>query len=207
MAESAFAKFKSQAAASAGAPAQAPIARPPAQRTAAPARAAVSKYSGVKAAAGKDPMPQPGEYLFKILKTFETSNPRTGEWFHASLEVVESNQPMNPAGSVCSFLQGVSGKSLAAGGPRVKAFAMAAAGFDDEAAYDEMDPDGQFLDACAGVQGRTYPDGSPIVENPLGARYVLARVTRGKDDGKGDFYREFSWSPVAEEDQASAAAQ
>ncbi len=200
MAESAFAKFRSQTAAGTPAPATRPATQA-AQTFIAPPRAAAgkSKYSGVKAAAGKDPMPQPGEYVFRVVKTFETSNPRTGDWFHATLEVVESNQPMNPAGTTVSFLQGVSGKSLAAGGPRVKAFAMAAAGFTSEEDYDQMDPDGQFLDACAGVEGRVYPDGSPIVSNPLAGRLVLARVSRGKDDGKGDFYREYSWAPVEED--------
>jgi hypothetical protein len=188
------------------------FARPQAAQASAYAPPA-GRYSGIKAAAGRYPQPAPGKYRFKVLKTYETSNPRTGSWFHADLEVMyaepNGGEVINPIGSTVTFLQGTSGPSATAGLPRVKAFAMNAAGFDDERAYDEFDPRGAFLDACSGVPGMTYEDGSPIVADPLAGRVVDCDVTLGKavvdkktNQPTGEFYRNFNWSVVAEDEQS-----
>ena len=223
-AQSPFAKFRqqTQAPATRPAPQPGPVGVAPGfapRQPAAPApqayAPAAGRYSGVKAAAGRHPQPSPGRYRFKVLNTYETKNPRTGEWFHADLEVVfaesTGGEVINPVGSTITFLQGVSGPSAGAGLPRVKSFAMAAAGFDDEQAYNGFDPRGAFLDACSGVPGMTYEDGTPIVSNPLGGRYVDCVVTLGKpvmnkqtQRETGEYYRNFNWSVVAEEEQGMA---
>lgn len=215
MAESAFAKFRAQSAANAPATRPAPQA---AQPFVTPSR---GKYSGVSAGSNRNPLPQPGAYLFRVIRTQEKTNDNTGTFYSADLEILESSNPGNPAGTSATFLQGSNpGKQLKAAGPRIKMFVMATAGFDNESEYDQMDPDGQFIDVTAGIMvnndgtPKAYPDGSPIVGNPLAGRLVRAVVSFGNPvlDKKtqqptGDYYREYSWSPVAEEDQASAAAQ
>lgn len=217
MTQSAFAKFRQQAAA----PAVRPVAQPgpvgvapaPAQAYAPPAVAGANKYSGVKAAAGRHPQPQPGRYLFKVLKTYETTNPgKARQTYHADLEVVESmpanGQLMNPPGSTVGFLQVVNGSSATMGPPRVKAFVMAATGFETEEDYDQMDPLGNFINATAGARGGTYPDGSPIVDNPLGGVYVACEVAAGNPVVKngqptGEYYMQYSWAPAQAPDQTA----
>lgn len=174
------------------------------------------RYSGIAANAGQYPQPSPGRYRFKVLKTYESKNPRTGEWFHGDLEVVFAESTggdvINPPGSTVTFLQGVGSRSASAGLPRVKSFTMASAGFDDESNYNAFDPRGAFLDAVSGVPGMVYEDGSPIVPNPLGGRYVDCVVTLGKpvvnkqtQQPTGEYYRNYNWSVVAEEEQGTGS--
>lgn len=209
-----FQRFAQNKAAASGA-AQPPAARPAPQpgpvgtlpaaaRVPQPAQA--GRYNGVKAATNKYPMPHPGDYLLQVIETYEKESEKSGMYFHADFEILESSQPLNPAGSKCTALQGTNpGKQFKVGGPKVKAFVMAAAGFDDEGAYNEFDPEGQFIDACNGVANRVYTDGTPIVSNPLAGRLVRSSVSMGNPvlDKKtqqptGDFYREHSWQPVAD---------
>lgn len=220
MTQNAFAKFRQQAATNTApaTPALRPAAQPgpvgvaPAQAYAPPAAAGANRYSGVKAAAGRHPQPQPGKFLFKVLKTYETENPGKGHraTYHAELEVVEcipSGQLVNPPGSTVAFIQVVSGTSATMGPPRVKAFVMAATGFETEEDYDQMDPQGQFINATAGRRGMVYPDGTPIVDNPLGGVYVACEVSPGNPVMKngqptGEYYMNYSWSPAAGPEQA-----
>ncbi len=200
-----FAKFKAGAVPGA----QPPPARPAQAAPSAPAQTYApgpSKYSGVKAAAGRYPFPAQGEYVLRVLKTYETKNPRSGEWYHADFEVVESNQPINPPKSMVSYLQGVSGKSETAGPPRVKAFVMAAAGFDNEHEFDAMDNGGQFIDATTGRPGGTFPDGSPIPAGPLDGQLVRCTVSDGKpvQNKPGQFYKEYAWEPIAQPETGTA---
>lgn len=167
-------KFKRPAAAGAGAAKGA-------------ARVKKSKYAGVSAAAPRDPMPEVGEYRFEILNVEAGFNPGKGqESFKISLRVagLDDEAAKHHAEDDRLFVVFVtSGSGAQAGLSRVKAFVMAAAGYDDEAEYDAFDPDGEFIDACEG--GEHLP-----------GRFVDARVTRGKDDGKGGYYREYAWGVV-----------
>ncbi len=205
MTDTPFAKFKAGAVPGA----QHPPARPVQAAPAAPSQTYApgpSKYSGVKAAAGRYPLPAPGEYVLRVLKTYKTDNERTGEWYHADFEVVESNQPIHPSGCLVSYLQGTSGKSKTAGLPRVKAFVMASAGFDDEAAFDAMDNGGQFIDATEGRTDRVFPDGTPIQASPLTGMLVRVTVSDGKPvpTKPGQFYKEFAWEPIAQPEAGTA---
>lgn len=220
MTQNAFAKFRQQAA-----PAARPAAQPgpvgvapaPAQAYAPPAytqHAWPNKYSGVKSHAGQHPTPAPGEYILKVLRTYETTNPGRGNrpTYHADFEVIDckpsTGQMINPPGSTVSFIQVVGGNSALTGPPRVKAFVMAATGFETEEEYNQMDPLGNFINATAGARGMTYPDGSPIVDNPLGGVYVACEVSLGNPimrDGQptGGYFPNYSWAPAQAPDQTA----
>ncbi len=200
-----FAKFKAGAVPGAQPPPARPAQAAPAAQTYAPGPVR-SKYSGVKASAGRYPFPAPGQYVLRVLKTYETKNPRTGEWYHADFEVVESNQPIHPAGSMVSYLQGISGKSESSGPPRVKSFVMAASGFDNEFDFDAMDNGGQFIDATAGRTGGVFPDGSPIPANPIDGQLVRVTVSDGNPvpNKPGQFYKEYAWEPIAQPETGTA---
>lgn len=214
MTQNAFAKFRQGAAAPVRPIAQpGPVGVAPAPY-AAPMAAqsyqggAVNRYAGVQANNGRFPQPQPGKYLFKVLKTYETRNPGKGQrtTYHADMEVVTVDPHgslLNAPGSIVSFIQIVDGTSASMGPPRVKAFVIAATGFDTEEDYNQMDPAGQFMNATAGAPGMVYPDGSPIVQNPLGGVFVAATVSQGKPVLKngaptGEFYADFAWEPAAD---------
>jgi hypothetical protein len=78
-----------------------------------------------------------------------------------------------------------------AGKNGTKMFAAAIAGISEESEYDAFDPDGEFIDALIGDSNPRTEEASAMV-----GRLVDCRVSRGKDTGEGDYYREYEWSPV-----------
>lgn len=70
---------------------------------------------------------------------------------------------------------------------------------EDVEAFVTFDPRGDFFAACVG-------DANEYAEHAAGmvGRLVDVQVSRGKDDGKGGYYRKYKWAPVAEEEQDQA---
>jgi hypothetical protein len=160
-----------------------------------------SRYAGVKAAAPRDPMPHVGEYRFRVLECEEGYNQGTDRHsFKAKCEIVmvdDVGEKSHAAGDVVQFMQLISGKSATAGLPRVKAFVMASAGYEDEDEFDAFDPDGEFIDATTGTA-----NGYSEAELTIVGRLVDCKVTRGNALADGtDYYREYAWSVVPEEEQ------
>jgi hypothetical protein len=161
-----------------------------------------SRYAGITADVPRDPMPEVGEYILKVVECTEGVNPGTGtESFKATFEVVDGTNEAHAAGDqvVAVFL--LTGKGGPSGLPRVKSLVMAAAGYESEDEFNAFDPDGEFIDACTGAVNAYSEAGLGIA-----GRYVFAEVKRGKDvvrDGvpTGDYYREFSWGVVADDSQ------
>lgn len=114
----------------------------------------------------------------------------------------------------------VSGKGSDAGRTRMKKFIVAACGYADAASYNADDPEGWKMDYFL---GETPPDDYDVgpLETLVG-RLVDFEVTQGNPivdqegtpkmyvNSKGetvpDFYRNYRWEPVPEEDQETAAA-
>lgn len=168
----------------------------PGGRTAAAAAPRRGRFAGTKAADNRYPLPQVGSYRAVILETRQTTNPKTGEWYHVDFEIVDSNNPAHPVGSKVSYLQGFSGKSMTVGMPKIKRFVMAAVGTEDEGAYDAMDPNGDLIDCTTGVAIEGFP------QNPLAGRLVDFDVAEAKRTQDGsDFFRDFSFYVVPEEEQ------
>lgn len=176
-------------------------AKPAAAAPAAPARKAgrKSRYADVKASAPRDPMLNVGKYRLRVVSCEEGSNPGTGaESFKSHVEIVEifDGGEGHSVGDVCFLCQSISGKGAQAGLGRVKAYAMAAAGF-EEAEFDEMDPDGKFIDACVG-------DDNEFSDQTITGRLVDVQVMRGRDRDDGDWYREYAWGIVPDDEQDAA---
>jgi hypothetical protein len=154
------------------------------------------RFAGVKASDARYPITSVGQYTVRILETRLTENPKTGEWYHAEFEVLDSsNEAAHPVGSKTSMIQGLSGKSATMGFPKVKRFVMTAVGMDDEAVYDEMDPNGDLIDVTTGVAVEGFDP------NPLQGRLLYLDVTPGKPRPDGRVFDEFNFSVVPEDQQ------
>ncbi len=160
-----------------------------------------SKYSGIKASEPKDNMPTCGDYRFRVSNVVEGYNEEEDrESFKITLEVVDSDgSDANKPGDSVFVVFITSGKGGRFGLERVKSFVMAAAGYDDddEDAYDEFDPEGDFIDSCTGT-ANDFSDMGGVT-----GRLVECRVTRGNATPDGDYYREYKWAPVDDDEQAS----
>lgn len=164
-----------------------------------------SRFGGVKASGDRTPQLGPGEYLLEVQST-EVSR-ESSEYFKFFAKVVEvlddkfcdSSDP-GEGDDVLALLQCMSGKSSKPGLARVKSLAIALAGCENEAEFDEFDPDGLFCehvlnDGSDGLDenGEEYPD--------LEGVRVRVRVRKGKPTRDGDdYYRENTWFPVESEE-------
>lgn len=178
-----------------------PATSTPAGRPAAPARAQVqrrSRYAGISSNNGRDGMPEVGSYLFRVLSTAPGHNPGKGtDSYKIALEVVDCEGSPHKPGDHKSVIFLTSGKAGPSGLSRVKAFVVAATGCESDDAYNELDPEGYGIEATEGNAN----DYAALFEsgNPVAGRLVECEVTRGNDDGKGSYYREYQWTPVSDE--------
>jgi hypothetical protein len=167
-----------------------------------------SRYAGVKAGQPRDPILHQGTYIIEALG-MEEDDPN-GTTYHKAkvrvVEVLEGAEDSDKAGDECVILSRVSGKFCDSGIRDVKNMTLMMSGFDysEEEEYDELDPDGEFMDACIGeANDFSREDG----KCPLFGRRAKVRVTRGNDvldkEGKptGDYYREYRWECIDEDDQ------
>lgn len=189
-----------------GKPAGTPATTTPA--AAAPATAGGGgRYSGLKAAgSGGPPMPNPGTYTFRLVKAFEDLGKKSKNYnYQIYFEIVEILEGGigHKVGDVVKFLQVTSGSGALTGGGKVKSALMAVGGFETEADYDAYDPEGKFIEACGGASVPQYNADAAAMKG----RLVRAVVERGNDNPKkpGDWFREYRWTIVPEEDQPQAA--
>jgi hypothetical protein len=166
---------------------------------AAPAAGRKSKYAGVHAAGQRTPSPWPGEYLLEILETTDDNGQGSNDTSYkvraviVDLDGAEAKAHHEIGDEVFVLVGMTSGNAMRPGLERVKAFAIAAAGFESEAEYDEFDPDCVFLDYTGGT-GRgseEYPEAGLV------GRKVACVVRKGQEKaGAPDgFYREYSFAP------------
>lgn len=153
-----------------------------------------SRYAGIQAAGARDPYPNCGEYVLRVESMVESFNPGKGtDSVKVTFEVVESTgKEAQAPGDRVFVSERVSGPGSPAGLSRLKSLVMAAAGFDDEAEFDDFDEDGEFIEACLGASNKYSKD-----DRLAPGRLVAVRVSRGRDlpDGS-DFYRNYDWSPI-----------
>lgn len=162
-----------------------------------------SRFAGVKAAGDRTPQLGPGKYRLKLGEPF-VSRERSEYYFAPAtvVEVIEDRREdsSDPGeGDEClAMLQCIAGDSRRPGYARIKAFAIAIAGCDNEAAYDEIDPDGLFAEHVLndGSDGLDE-DGEPY--ETIEGREVVVTVRKGKPTRDGlDYYRENSFEPAGE---------
>lgn len=178
-------------------------AKPGAARPA--ARASASKYAGVKNAGVKEPMPEVGEYVFRIERVEESPNPGTGlETYKFWLTLVEIisgglNDHGQPAHAVGDLLFGcfvTSGQGQARGVERVTSLVMAASGYDEFEEFNAFDPQGLFR-ALTG--GRRFEGCEVYPETGILGRHVIAQVRKGSTRDDGDWYREWAFATAVDE--------
>lgn len=165
------------------------------------AKATKSKTSRFKDVKVSQRAPQLGPGLYELdIVDCGVSRERS-EYFkcHATVvEVVDDQRDDGDPGEgdeVLCMLQCLDGKSRKPGYSAIKALAIALAGYESEAEYDENDEDGLFCehilnDGSDGkdADGDDYPDHSTFK--------VRVRVRKGKQTKDGDdYYRNNTWSP------------
>jgi hypothetical protein len=164
-----------------------------------------SRYAGIQNGKDRDPMPDVGHYRFRIVACEEGVNPGT-----LAESVKVRVQPVKVAASgdayendgpqmLCLFMRTTAGLS------EFKRCIVASAGFEDAEAYDAFDPDGEFIGACVGEDNDYSRSGLTVI-----GRVVDCDVTRGKDavnkktgQPTGDWYRNFRWTVVSDDEQES----
>jgi hypothetical protein len=146
----------------------------------------------------------PGVYRFRVDGCEEGHNPGKGtQSYKIALTIVgmadrEGNElQSNSFHHVGDTVNAIFMLTTAAGLSRVKSFVVASSGFVDEEQYDAVDPDGEFIEATVGAKNDFSEKGFTIV-----GRLVDCEVTRGNATPEGDYYREYAWGVVAEEEQA-----
>ncbi len=146
-----------------------------------------SRFAGVNSADAygqRDPLLAQGDYVLEVLGTLESKIQGRKPWFKISVKVVESTNPDSPPGSTSTIMWCTNQESEGASFPKMKLWAMACVGVDNDAAYDAMEDEqgvhrGGFLDD-ASLGGQTF----------VGAQFA-ARVTHGRPDGQGGYYNEY----------------
>lgn len=171
-----------------------------AARPAAAARAPVgSRYAGISAEQPRDPMPTEGIYRFRVTRCEESMHPqKRTESFKLYLEVVDIAEGGEgfAVGDIAFVVQRISGEGSLQGLGRVKAFAVAAAGYETEAEYDAMDPEGLLIAATVGHRNAFSEKKLTLI-----GRLVDCQVRKGKVREDGEYYREYTWAPVPDAEQ------
>lgn len=163
-----------------------------------------SRFAGVKTLEPRAEMPEVGIYRFRIDAAEEGFNQGTGnQSAKFSLTVVGVADGTHQVGDTVKFVELLTGKGGQFGVARLKGFVMTAAGYDDEAAYDEWDPNADFLEAVLGASNEFSERGCTII-----GRLIDGEVKRGKDvinpqtgAATGDWYRIYTWMAVPEDEQ------
>lgn len=158
-----------------------------------------SRYAGAQAVAPREPCPHVGAYRFLVA---DMNDGRTGDTIKIFLEIVnldEEAQKHHKVGDRVVALFTLKGKpgTLEMGMGRAKCAIMAAAGFDDEIAFDDFDQrSGDFMAAAInGVANAFSENGRPCI-----GRHVDCLVTNdgSRDEGR-DYFRAYAWFPVPDE--------
>lgn len=161
-----------------------------------------SKYAGIKAATPRAGLLNFGYHQLECVNCEEGYNPQERtESYKMYFRIIrmdpEVETDRQEPGLECIVPIGLTGKGADMGFGRLKAFMMALAGFEDEAGYDQWDPEGEFIAASAGIANRFSTANPPVVA--VGRR-IECLVTRGKPTADGrDYYREYQCAPLADD--------
>lgn len=166
------------------------------------AKKAVSLWDGLDGG-GSNSTPQPavGEYRLRYISgEARGESPKTGHaTTHFIFEVVELDErgaQSHAVGDQVDVFFIVNGKSRIVGMNRVFSLMTACAGFDSVEEYRAFDPQGECYLASVGESNSYSADGRTVH-----GRLVDVRVTKGGTTANGDYYREYQWAPVPDEEQ------
>lgn len=191
-------KFKKPGANAAAAPAAKPAAKAAGPRK--------SRWDGYSGGSERTPMldaPTAAvDYLLEIVKTelINSVNPQkpNRQTFMCLVRVVDFQGPddATPLGEergIICLLDNTGGQA------DFFRLVRAAAGYSTDEEFAEACTEagsttGFFLEACCGEITPFNPDGAPPI---VGAKFE-AKVSRGKDDGSGNYYRQYRFAPHGE---------
>jgi hypothetical protein len=163
-----------------------------------------SRWAGIASKADQTPILSEGKYLL----TFKGAKVKTeaGEWGVFTFEVVEaSGANAQEVGSEGVMLQGLDDR-FNIGLGKVKSFVMALIGCPNDDAYDEFDPEGEFLDAVVyDADNARTAEAKELIGSTIecAVRRGKAMVDKKTGEPTGDYYREFNWT-VNETDEEAA---
>jgi hypothetical protein len=155
---------------------------------------AKSRFAGLKPAEGGAPMPSPGSYRMQLVSYRENDSGRT-VIIKMRIVTIKSGGEGQFAGEEVVCLQNMVDK-FNVGRKHFLSHVMAAAGFESADDYAEFDPEGEFAESLLGAANEYSDRGDTTI-----GRYVDADVSKGNDDGDGGYYRNWSWTAVADEEQ------
>jgi hypothetical protein len=173
-----------------------------------------SRFAGVRSAEPRNPYLQPGSYVLRVIRTEESSIPGKNPYFNVSVEVLASDCASCPVGYKTTIGYCTSSKAAPTSFPRIKAFAVAAAGFGTDAEYDAAEG-GISVDDLAKYPPGEHPNAGMWIENASAGSDVFndcivqCYVSRGNDltdeqgNPTGDFFREYGWAPYTDQEAAA----
>ncbi len=163
-----------------------------------------SEWDGITPRQNRANIAMAGDYVFRVVS--DEMLERSDYW-QSNFEVVwAADGSGHKQGDRVSFLQGLGGKQGDVGKPIVFSYVLAAAGFsqsDSDVAAFRENLGSDFINACR--DGRK--------DTPLAGRLVHVVVSRGGarvddkgnaiigQDGQPDYWRNWDWDPIGEDDQ------
>lgn len=161
-----------------------------------------SRWAKVPSEQGKDPYIQPGDYVVELTNASLGYNEgKDRETAKLAITVLQAEEgALQKEGDACFVGFMITGKGKKIGMGRTKAAVVAFSGCEDDDAYDEVDPEGELITSVL--------DGSGALD---GRRAYLC-VTKGNaiinaetNQPTGEYYGNYSWSPLEEEHQETAS--
>jgi hypothetical protein len=144
-------------------------------------------------AGGGKPLLPFGKSRVRVLETKRSTI--KGDTFFATVEIVSTDAPGVREGYVCQYLQSLKDQ-WGYGSAAAIRFVIGAGDLDEaevETMLRESETGESLIDACCGLQTK-------YGENPLAGRLVDVVAVQGKPDGRGDHYRDCTWTPVPDQD-------
>jgi hypothetical protein len=166
------------------------------------ARKGKSRWANVSAARTQHPIIAVGRYRVRVTANDFLDGAAGGggpDHVKATVEIVQAaDGSVDSVGDERVVLEQLGNKGLP-GEARWKTFAMFSSGYDDESEYEAFAVVGdcdEYVDALLGAANDYSEAGLTNV-----GRLVDVTVTRGKEREGGDYFRQYAWEVVSEEEQ------
>lgn len=169
-----------------------------------PPPAAKPRYGGMAAAGQKNPFLEDlGVYLV-VTKLFEAGEKIVGRVQKAKweMEVLHYEGEANiKQGDVRFKSFDLEGDRSGPQGAQMASMIISSLGFDNDAAFRAVDPEGWTIDACLGYPSEKCPEPISLVGRPCWVR--VSRGKRWENEGRSGHYTEYSFFPYKEPEAAT----
>lgn len=158
-----------------------------------------SRYGTFKPKPDGEPMADFGDQRFRLLSIDESRNPGTGkESIKVKVEALPyEGSPHEPGTALLLlFMRTPAGES------EFKRLCMAFAGYEEQEEYLAFDPEGYFFDACTGDSNAYAEQAAAMIGRVADCRVAKGNPTGKMVNGEPDYYRDFTWAVVPDDDYA-----